>query len=157
MEEINETQLEPKEEQALAVTEEIRSYIYETAKWASFLAIVGFVLTGLLVVCAFMFGAIMSSSPELALMTGELAKAGSAVITIVFLIYAFAIFYPSLLMFKYANKAKVGILYGEQDSLNEAMGKMKSLFKYWGIITIIILSLYIITIVGAVLGNSAAG
>jgi len=157
MEEINETQLEPQEPQNLIVTEEIRSYIYETAKWASFLAIVGFVSTGLLVICAFMFGAIMSSSPEFALMTGELAKAGGAVLTIVFLIYAFAIFYPSLLMFKYASKAKLGILYGEQESLNEAMGKMKSLFKYWGIITIIIISLNVITVIARLLGGSAVG
>ena len=145
------------EQPVLVVTEEIRSYIYETAKWATFLAIVGFVLSGIMVLCAFLFGALISSNPQFAAMAGELAKAGSAVLTVVFLMYAFAIFYPSLLMFKYASKAKLGILFGEQASLNEAMGKMKSLFKYWGVVTIVIMSLYIITIVGALVGGNAVG
>jgi hypothetical protein len=138
---------EQQEHQPLIVTENMRSYIYETTKWASFLAIVGFVFTGLMVVSAFTVGSVMSTNPNLTALFGPAATLSPIGFTVLFLAYAFAIFYPSLLMFKYAQKAKLGVLFGEQVSLEEATSKMKSLFKYYGIVTIILISLYIILIV----------
>ncbi len=139
----------------LIVNEEIRSYIYEIAKWANFLAIVGFVFTGFMVISAFTVGAVINSSPQLLTMADSLGSIASIVFTIMLLIMAFAIFYPSLLMFKYAAKAKLGVLYGEQASLDEAMGKLKSLFKYWGILTIIYLAVYLLIIISTIMGGVA--
>lgn len=135
----------------LIVTEDMRSYLYDMAKWASFLAIVGFVITGFMVLASFTIGATMSTNPELAklLASSTLSPVG---FTIFCLIYALAIFYPSLLLFKYAVKAKQGILYGEQDSLNDALNNMKSLFKYWGILTFIGIILYIVLVILQAIG-----
>lgn len=135
----------------LIVTEDMRSYLYDMAKWASFLAIVGFVITGFMVLASFTIGAAMSTNPELAklLASSTLSPVG---FTIFCLIYALAIFYPSLLLFKYAVKAKQGILYGEQDSLNDALNNMKSLFKYWGILTFIGIILYIVLVILQAIG-----
>lgn len=141
----------------LVVSEEMRSYIYEIAKWASFLAIVGFVFTGIMVISAFTVGAAINSNPQMLAMATTIGSAASIIFTIMFLLVAFAIFYPSLLMFKYAAKAKLGVLYGEQASLDEALGKLKSLFKYWGVITIIYIALYILMIISTVLGGAVAG
>ena len=130
----------------LIVSEDMRSYIYDSAKWANFLAVVGFVIAGFLVLASFTIGSAMRTDPKLAA-----AMAASAIsplgVTIFCLVCAFSVFYPSLLLFKYAAQAKIGILYGEQSNLDEALGKMKSLFKFWGIITIVFLSLYILFIV----------
>ncbi len=41
------------EMETLIISEDIRSYIYESAKWSKFLSIVGFVFTGLMVLVAF--------------------------------------------------------------------------------------------------------
>ena len=149
MEENTEETIQQQQPQ-LIVSEDMRSYIYDMAKWANFLAIVGFVIVGFLILTSFTIGSAMSTNPELAaaMSTSRLSPIG---ITIFCLVYAFAVFYPSLLMFKYAAKAKFGVLYGEQASLDEALGKMKSLFKFWGIITIVLLSLYIIFIVIGIL------
>lgn len=140
---------EPANIPSLIVSEDMRSYIYDTAKWANFLAVVGFVIAGLMIVTSFTLGAAMSTNPELSklLSTSALSPIG---FTIFCLVYAFAIFYPSLLLFKYSSKAKLGVLYGEQASLDEAFSKMKSLFKYWGIITILFISLYILLIIFSV-------
>jgi hypothetical protein len=137
----------------LVVSEEIRSYLYDMAKWANFLAIVGFVFTALVALSALTIGSAMATNPEVAAMIGKMGNAGGVVFTVFCLAYAFAIFYPSLLLFKYSAKAKLGVLYGEQDSLNDAMGKLKSLFKYWGIITIIFISLYALLILSSVLAQ----
>jgi hypothetical protein len=149
LEETNETQ----EQTTLIVSEEMRSYIYEIAKWAGFLAIVGFVFTGIMIISAFTIGAAMNTSPEIMLMAGQMGKFGGIFFTVICLVYAFAVFYPSLLMFKYSTKAKHGVLYGEQTSLNDALSKLKSLFKYWGIITIIFISLYIFFIISTLMAR----
>jgi len=141
----------------LIVTEEMRSYIYEMAKWASFLAIVGFVFTGVTIIFALTVGAATNTSPELTAMLGQLGAAGQVALTIIFLVLAFIIFYPSLLLFKYANKAKYGVLYGEQVSLNEAFAKLKSLFRFWAIITILYIGLNILAFLSTVMTKVAAG
>lgn len=140
------------EEPQLVVSEEMRSYLYDMAKWAGFLAIVGFVFTGLMIVGAFAFGAALGTDPQLIASNSPLASLGSLGFTILCLVYAFAIFYPSLLLFKYSSKAKLGILYGDQGSLNEALSKLKSLFKYWGILTIVFVSLYLVLLISTVMG-----
>lgn len=139
----------------LVVTEEMRSYFYEIAKWASFLAIVGFAFAGITILSAFTIGAVMNSNPQLLAMANTMGAAAGVVFTVMFLILAFAIFYPSLLMFKYAAKAKIGVLYGDQASLDEAMSKLKSLFKYWGIITIVYLGFYALMIIATLMGKAA--
>ncbi len=147
-----EENIEEKEQPQLIVSEDMRSYIYDTTKWAKFLAIVGFVISGFLILTSFTIGPAMQTNAELAAAMG---KSGftSFGITLVCLLYAFAVFYPSLLLFKYANKAQFGVLYSEQASLDEAFGKLKSLFKYWSVITIIGIVLYIVLVVfSAVIG-----
>jgi hypothetical protein len=50
-------------------------------------------------------------------------------------------------MYKFSSAAKLAVLYGSQEGLSEAMAKMKSIFKFWGILTIIFVSLYVLMIV----------
>lgn len=131
--------MEEKEDETipkLIVTEEMRSYIYETTKWTNFLAIFGFVVAGFLILTAFTIGPAMSTDPQLAAVMAN-SRLSPIAVTIFSLLMAFAVFYPSLLLFKYTTKAKLGVLYGEQASLDEAFSKIKSLFKYWGIITLL--------------------
>ena len=130
----------------LIVTEDMRSYIYDTTKWTNFLAIVGFVVSAFLILTAFTIGPAMSTDPQLAQRMAA-SKLTPIMLTIFCLIFAFATFYPSLLLFKYTTKAKLGVLYGEQASLDEAFSKIKSLFKYWGILTLIGSLLYVALII----------
>ena len=137
----------------LLITEEIRSYIYDVAKWAKFLAIIGFVISAFMLLAALTVGAAMTSNPEIAKMLGAMGNVGSGAITVGFIAYGLAIFYPSLLLFKYASKAKQGVLYGEQESLNDAFSKMKSLFKYWGTIVIIFIGLNLFSVLTKLFGG----
>ncbi len=130
----------------LIVTEDMRSYIYDTTKWTNFLAIFGFVVAGFLILTAFTIGPAMSTDPKLAAVMAQ-SKISAVAVTIFCLVLAFSVFYPSLLLFKYTTKAKLGVLYGEQASLDEAFSKIKSLFKYWGIITLIGSLFYVMLIV----------
>lgn len=137
----------------LIVTEDMRSYIYDMAKWANFLGIVGLVIAAFMLMAALTVGPTINANPEMAKMLGQLGAMDGTTFTIVFLIYGLAIFFPSLLMLRYAAKAKHGVLYGDQTSLDEGMAKLKSLFKYFGVLTIIFIGLYLITFISAVLGG----
>ncbi|WP_316830084.1 DUF5362 family protein [Pedobacter aquatilis] len=134
-------QQEPQEVN-LIVTEEMRSYIYETAKWARFLSIIGFILSAFLIIGSFGIGAAITSNPAMLAQLGPLAGAGAIGVTVVYLVLALMYFYPSLLLFRFSNKGKQGVLYGDQESLNDALMNMKSLFKFWGIFTIVIMICY---------------
>lgn len=162
MENYNEPELEHVEDDGavtLLVTEDIRSYIYETAKWTKFLSIVGFIITGLMVMVAFSANAIMQSMSEIPAYQG-LAGMGSGIITFFYLLIALVYFYPSYLMYKFSSSAKTAVLYGSQESFSLAMSKMKSIFKFWAILTIIIIVMYVFMIVlvgiGAGIAASAA-
>lgn len=146
------------EEQAfpeLKVTEEIRSYLYETTKWANFLAIVGFVTTGFLLIIAFAIYRSVKTNLQQAVVLSLLGDVKDRAQIIVFLIiYAFAILYPSMLLFKFSKQGKLGILHGDQEALNQSLARIKSLFKYYGIIAIICIVQSLLIIISALFGKA---
>ncbi len=146
------------EEQAfpeLKVTEEIRSYLYEMTKWANFLAIVGFVIAGFLLIIAFTIGGAVKTNLQQAVVLGLLGNVKERALIIVFLIiYAFVILYPSMLLFKFSKQGKLGILYGEQEALNQSLAKIKSLFRYYGIIAIIFIVQSLLIALGTLFGKA---
>jgi len=149
---------EEKEPEVLIITEDIRSYIYETAKWANFLSIVGFILTALMVLCTFFVGAFMTLMNNAMGDANPYAALGAVGLTVMLLFCALIYFYPSLLLFKYANAAKKAVLFADQATLSVAMSKMKSFFKFWGILTVIILAFYgLAFLFGIIAGIGAAG
>lgn len=139
----------------LIVTEEMRSHIYEMTKWAKFLSIVGFIFGALMAISAFGVGAAFNS-PQASAQLGPLAKLGSVGITIMYLAFAFIYFYPSLLLFKFSSQGNEGVLYGNQAQLNEAIHRLKSLFKFWGFVTIIGF-IFFILLIFMIIGMGAAG
>lgn len=130
----------------LVVTEEIRSYLYDSARWTYFLSIVGFVTTGLIILSAFSAPAVLSSMSAQG-MSPSLSKIGGTGLSFVLFIYAMLVFYPSLLLNRYSNSAKKAVLYGSQDDVAIAMKKMKDYFKYCGILTIVLIVFYIFAII----------
>ncbi|WP_316796789.1 DUF5362 family protein [Pedobacter agri] len=130
----------------LVVTEEMRSYLYDITKWAKFLSIIGFVISIFVILAAFSIPALMNSNPAVAAQMGQLGSSGTTIVTIIYFVLGLLLFYPSILLNKVANKGKQGILFGDQESLNNAMASLKSLFKFWGSITIAIIAFYFLLI-----------
>lgn len=149
--------IEEEETAVLVITEDIRSYIYEAARWTKFLAIIGFVVTGFMVMLSFSAGAIIGvMNKTYGEANNPWAALGSGFLTVVLLLSALLYFYPSLLLFKYSGSAKQAVLFADQDALGIAMGKMKSFFKFWGIITIVILAFCFIAILFAIVASIGA-
>lgn len=149
-EEIKPELQESENEFTLSVSEDVRSFIYETAKWTKFLSVIGFIFSALIAVSAFSVAAIMGSM-ESAMPNNPLMKMGAGGITVLYLVIALLQFYPSLLLYKFSSAANQAVLYGDQESLSIAMGKLKSFFKFWGILTIVFIAFYILMIIGAIM------
>jgi len=128
------------------------SYLNEAATWAKFLAIVGFVGCGFLVILSFFAGTIFSM---LGNMEGASLPAGmGAMLTAVYLCIALLYFFPCFYLFKFATKAREAIQMNNQQSLQESFRNIKSCFKFVGIITLIVLCLYGVALIAMVIGAS---
>jgi hypothetical protein len=143
MEEINQNSLFE-----LSIDQESHSHLNETARWAKFLSIVGFITCGLVAILSFFIGSIMSSA-SLSPYGGSngLGALGGAFITILYLIIAVIYFFPCLFLYQFSVRLRTALRSSDQVTLNQALKSQKSLFKYVGIMTIIVLSFYALVLV----------
>ncbi|MCD0489220.1 DUF5362 family protein [Pedobacter sp. MC2016-14] len=154
-EEIKDFQENPEEQsETLIITEDIRSYIYDTAKWTRFLAVIGFVFSAFTAMFAFSAPGILSTLATVE-PTNPLLQLGSEALMLIFLIFALLYFYPSLLLFNFASAAKNAVLYADQEGLSTAMNKLKSFFKFWGVLMMVLILFYLFAILLSIVGGAA--
>src|SRR5690349_17193907 len=105
----------------LSIEPATKMHLSETAKWAKFLAIMGFIGMGLIVIvfifAGVFFGAMSSTLPadrELRATTGIAAS-----MQFVFLLLMVALyFFPTLFLFRFATKMKAALAADDQEGLN---------------------------------------
>lgn len=134
----------------LLISAASRTFLKETAKWAIFIAIVGFVMIGLMVLASFFIGTILST-----MMMSEIpgAEIPGTFITIFYIILAGIGFIPMLYLYKFANKMQLALENDNQGELEESLQNLKSHYKFYGIFLVIILTFYAFMIVIAVIGR----
>ena len=133
-----------------------RSHLAETAKWAKFLSVVGFIMCGLVVIASFFVGAIFSASTSQYERYGDDSPfAGLGVLmTIFYLAIGILYFFPCLFLFRFATQMTAALYTNEQLTLNKSFQNLKRMFRYMGILTIIVISLYIFAFVFAIIAAS---
>lgn len=121
----------------IVINEEIKSYLLETSKWGKFMAIVGYVGMGLLVVLA-----IVTMVGLTAL--GGLAHTGFpiGIMGLFYIGFAVLYYFPVTYLYKFSVQMKQGINSGEEFSVISGFQNLKSLFKFMGIMLIVIISIY---------------
>ncbi len=134
----------------MEVDEIAKSHMLEMGRWGKFLAIVGFIMIGLMIIGGLFASVAMSALAP----SGLLGGISGMGMFFMYLIAAAIMFYPMLALFKYASNIKPALHTLNKEQFNRAFANLKSMFKYWGIITIIILSLYGIVILFAIIGLS---
>ena len=122
----------------LNVTRPAAHFLQEISKWATFLAIVGFIFTGLIVVLAFFAGTLMSTIPPYDTMPSGFG----IVLTFMYLLIGVLYFFPTLYLYKFSQKLKSALTLRDSNDLTIAFENLKSIFKFWGIFTIVILCFY---------------
>jgi amino acid transporter len=113
------------------------------AKWAKFLAIVGFIASAFIAVMALFVGAIFSSASSL---TPVPAAMGS-ILTVVYLIVAAVSFVICLFLYQFADRTSNAIVLNDKLLLERGVHRLQSFFKAYGILTIIYLSIMVLAFV----------
>ena len=135
---------------SLTIDPVTKSYLLDTARWAKFLSIMGFILCVLIVVMGVFFG---SQLTLIYSRDGQLMPAGTnIVLACLSVIVAVIYFFPCLYLFRFSSKMKLALNSNEQEKLNASFENLKSLFRYVGILTIVILAIYGLLLVFAILG-----
>lgn len=137
-----------------------RAHLSEAAKWAKFLAIVGFVVCGLIVIAGIFAGSFLSMmsgtySDEYRGSTALTSGMG-AVMAVMYIGMAILFFFPYLFLFKFANQMKSALNTNDQQTLNSSFQNLKVMFRYVGILTIVLLSFYALAIL-MVIVTAASG
>lgn len=129
------------------------SHLNEAARWGRFLAILGFIYIGLLIAGGILYGSIGSSLMSGAGGDAEMPMRLSGVfISFIFILVALVLFFPMLYLFNFSSKMRRAIRNNDQPILTEAFKNLKSFFRFYGILTIIVLSLYALAILAAIIG-----
>jgi hypothetical protein len=129
----------------LSITTEGTSYLKTTYKWATFLAIMGFIGSGIMVLVAIV---LMIISPFL----GTTSKLGSTfgvpmfLIGLIYLALGVLYFFPAYYLYNFSDKMKSALYSNRQDELDNSLKNLKKVFKFMGIMTIVLISAYIIMI-----------
>jgi hypothetical protein len=135
----------------LQVDHESTAHLKEAARWAKFLAIVGFIFCGLFVIFGLFAGALigrMYSSMGVAQAGGM----GGGFFSILYILIALLYFFPCLYTFNFAKKMKVALAANDQTQLNQSFKNLKACYRFLGILMIICLSFWSLAIIFAVIG-----
>lgn len=109
----------------------------QTKPWVRFLSVLGFVLCGFMVLAG-----VFSVFAGLTSGQGQMLAAG-----LLYVLMTILYFVPSMLLGQFATAiGKLGQS-GTEDDLQEAMERQKSFWKFVGIMTLVVMGLYLLAIV----------
>ncbi len=79
----------------LQVSPQVLSYLTESAKWGKFLAIMGFILCGIMVLVSFLIPAIITNIPPYNNMASQLGSGMKVGLTVLYLCFSVLFFFPA--------------------------------------------------------------
>jgi hypothetical protein len=139
--------------QELQIDTSSQSYLAETAKWGTFLSILGFIMSVVISILAIFVGTIFGTisrgfeNPGISVMT----RGG---IGVFYLLVAIANFFVSFYLFKFSSKMKAALYANDQDSLNESFRNLRRMFRLIGILTSIYVGVMVLAMVIGLLATA---
>jgi hypothetical protein len=129
-------------ENVIFLSSGIKKYLLETSKWGKFLAIMGYVTMGLLILIGLI---IMLASP----LISRSANVGFPLVIagIMYTLMAVLYYFPVTYLYKFSVKMKNGLISNDHKPVTLGFENLKSLFKFMGVFTIIIISLYALILI----------
>lgn len=140
----------------LQIDEQAGNYLSQTATWAKFLAIVGFLVCGLLVIAGIFIKTLLDNYrlSDDYMQYGINNSDATTVIIIVYIGMAVLFFFPYLYLYRFAARMQKALRDNNQTILNNSFKNIKACFHYVGIVTIVILSIYALGIILFILRSS---
>lgn len=133
----------------LTLTKASKNFLRETARWAKFLAIIGFILIGLMLVFAMFATTIFDMAAK---MQPGVPEYLGLTMTIVYLVLAIIYFFPVYYLLQFSLKMKKALTSKNDETLAKAFEMIKSHYKFLGVFTIITISLYVLLFIVSAFG-----
>jgi hypothetical protein len=132
----------------ITLTSAAKIFLRETAKWAKFLSILGFIALGLMLMGSFFISAFYNTMPQADIMPFDLGIVVTLIYIVVALIYIFPIYY----LYQFSVKMREALISKDDVVLVTAFEMLKSHYKFIGVFTIIMLSVYLLAAVIGFIG-----
>ena len=129
-----------------------KEFLKETAKWTKFLAILGFVGIGLMVLGSL----VMLFAPSSLMSNGDFPFGGKIFMMLLYLAFAVLYYFPISYLYQFSENTKKAIENNDNNAIRDAFEFLKSHYKFMGILTIILLAFYAIMIFIGLIGAGAA-
>jgi hypothetical protein len=140
----------PLENTKIELEPETLKHLDSTRKWAMFLAIMGFIFLGLLLIIGIIAGTFLS-----AFGTGQKGLGiPESLMFIPFLLIAAIYFFPVFFLFRFSKHTSHAIHTLDKTELHKGIKNLRLYFTYIGILIIIVLSIYVVILIVA--GSSLA-
>jgi hypothetical protein len=122
------------------LTLESVSYLLKAAKWGKFLAILGFIVAGLMAIAGILMSFVLNS------LTDEMAPLNlpfsPVVLSFIYLIAAGIYLIPVIFLNSFSNNATKAVNMSDTGKLTSSLKNLKNLFVFVGVATVVILTLY---------------
>jgi uncharacterized membrane protein len=140
----------------LGIDASSKEFLTEAARWASFLSIVGFAVCGIIIMTGLFAPAVFS--PMLGRMNeGQLQgispESLASAISIFYIGAAILYFFPCLHLYRFSVRMKKALATVDQESLISSFQSLKNMFRFVGILTLIMVCLSLINILGMIAGR----
>jgi hypothetical protein len=136
----------------LNLDHQTQQYLAETAKWGKFLSIIGFILICLLVIAGIFMGSVMATLSEY----NELGVIGGGAFSMIYITGALIYFFPTFFLYKFSSAMQVALRNSDQQQLTESFKNLKSCFKFIGILTLIMIGIYVLIFMFGIIAGAAS-
>lgn len=136
------------ENQSIQLDQQAIEALRESAKWSMFLSILGFIGVGLMLIAAIVMGSVMAMIPVASNGGFNPLGAMKGFISVLYVVLAVIYFFPIYYLYKYASGMKNALNVGDSNLVSNALVSLKQHHKILGIMIIVLISLYIVTIIG---------
>ncbi|MGB8705711.1 MAG: DUF5362 family protein [Gillisia sp.] len=124
----------------ISIPQQAINNLLETGKWTKFLAILGFIFIGFMLLASVIMGVVTSvmgdAFPSLPFPGIFLA--------LIYLVFAVLYFFPILYLFRFSTNIQKAMRANKPQDFNAAIGNLKSHYKFVGILVIIIMVAYLL-------------
>ena len=135
------------------LTAESITYLLKAAKWGKFLAILGFIVSGLLIVGGIAMSFILNKVAGSEEMVPLNLPFSTVFLSIIYIIVAGIYLIPVIFLNTFSNNAIKAVNLSSTEKMTTSLRNLKNLFVFIGISTIVILALYTLTLI--VVGTAA--
>lgn len=135
----------------LNIDNDIIGFLKETSSWTYFLSILGFFGIGLIVILGLYFSLIASTNDAFNPYAGT--GFSMAYFGLIYIIMGAIYIIPIIYLFNFSRKMKAALKTKSNVDLKSAFSNMKSHYKFIGIFTLIVISLYALALVFAVIAS----